>query len=364
MTPIQRYLNHLQHDGFVSDPIQKQAVELLQALYDDITHIKWYQRCSALKIWGWQKKEKKRGIYFFGGVGRGKTWLVDMFCESLPGRAKMRIHFHAFMKRIHQELANHSGNKNPLQQIAKRLASQTRVICLDEFYVSDITDAMILARLLDALFVQGVILVTTSNLRPDELYRDGLQRERFLPAIALMKENMQVMQLDSGTDYRLRLLEQEKVFYYPLNKHSEERLQHCFNALVGEPDTVLSDSLIEIEGRKIASVKMGGDIVWFTCEQLCNGPRSQDDYIEIARNFNTVLLSDVPRFDETMDDQMRRFINMIDQFYDHGVKLVMSAAVPLADLYRKGRLLFEFQRTLSRLHEMQSSHYLGSQHIP
>jgi cell division protein ZapE len=276
----------------------------------------------------------------------------------------MRTHFHRFMKRVHEEMRTLAGEKNPLVIIAKRFAAEARVICFDEFYVSDITDAMILATLLDELFKNGVSLVATSNIVPDGLYRDGLQRARFLPAIALLKEHTEVVNVDSGVDYRLRALEQAELYHWPLDEAAELSLEKSFRSLLPEHCEVLENEALMIENREIRARKVGDDVVWFEFRELCDGPRSQNDYIELGKLFHAVLLANVERMDASKDDMARRFINLVDEFYDRNVKLIISAEVALQSLYTGGRLGFEFQRTLSRLLEMQSHEFLARPHKP
>ena len=287
---------------------------------------------------------------------------MDTFFDTLPFEDKLRAHFHRFMQRVHRELKSLAGEKNPLISVADRIADEARVICFDEFFVSDITDAMILAGLFERLFERGVVLVATSNIVPDQLYKDGLQRARFLPAIALIKQNVEVVNVDGGVDYRLRALEQAELYHSPLGVEAEASLQASFERLA--PETPLSDQLLEIEGRNIVARQVADDVAWFEFDELCDGPRSQYDYIELAKIFHAVLVSNVPVLGGGRDDQARRFINLVDEFYDRNVKLVLSAAAPLDSLYTGGRLDFEFERTQSRLLEMQSQEYLAREHRP
>jgi len=291
---------------------------------------------------------------------------MDMFYDSVPGEAKLRIHFHRFMRRVHHELTDLDGVKNPLERVADKIAAEASLICFDEFFVSDITDAMILAGMFEALFDRGVCLVATSNIAPDELYKDGLQRARFLPAIALVKAHTEVLNVDGGVDYRLRTLEQAQLYYTPLDQGADISLMSSFERLApnkeGTEVNIEVDVPIEIEGRYIQSRYLADDVVWFDFDALCDGPRSQNDYIELAKEFHTVLISDVPQMGRDNEDRARRFINLVDEFYDRNIKLVLSAEVELFDLYASGRLAFEFQRTCSRLQEMQSHDYLAAAH--
>ncbi|MEZ5540298.1 MAG: cell division protein ZapE [Pseudomonadales bacterium] len=360
MTPLQRYQQDLLRPDFVADAAQKIAVEHLQRLYDELMASRNDGNVFARLL----RRHNKpcRGLYFWGGVGRGKTYLMDTFFEALPFPQKMRLHFHRFMRRVHQELRTLKDQKNPLDVVADRLAKETRILCFDEFFVSDIADAMILGNLMEKLFARGVSLVATSNIVPDRLYENGLQRERFLPAIAVLKANVDVVNVDSGTDYRLRTLEQAKLYHWPLDAAVDTMLSDNF--------AVLSNRLwreqvdLEVEGRIIPARREAEGIVWFDFAALCDGPRSQNDYIDLASEYHTVLLSNVPALHKGIDDQVRRFINLVDEFYDRNVKLIISAEKPLESLYSGGRLTFEFQRTQSRLLEMQSHEYLAREHHP
>ncbi|XKH61240.1 cell division protein ZapE [Halomonas sediminis] len=378
-TPVERYRADLARDDFAYDPAQEAAVAHLQRLYDELVATPAPTPKSVVATKGLKARMAGllgrkpdtngalsepaiRGLYFWGGVGRGKTYLVDTFYEALPFPEKMRTHFHRFMQRVHNELGHYKGEKNPLALIAGKFASEARVICFDEFFVKDITDAMILANLLEALLERGVVLVTTSNIVPDQLYKDGLQRARFLPAIELLKRHCRVVNVDSGVDYRLRALERAEIFHSPLDEAAEKELARSFREIAGHPGE--ANAPLEINHRVLTARCLHDDVVWFEFAELCDGPRSQNDYIELAREFHTVLVSNVKQMDASKDDQIRRFINMVDEFYDRGVKLLMSAEVPVAQLYLDGRLKFEFQRTLSRLEEMQSHEYLALAHKP
>lgn len=368
MTPIERYQADLLKPGFARDAAQQMAVEHLQRLYDLLVAAERDGQSKTPlaslfeKLMGPKAVEPIRGLYFWGGVGRGKTYLMDTFYESLPFSRKLRAHFHRFMQRVHRELKALAGEKNPLLLIADRLASEARVICFDEFFVSDIADAMILGGLFEALCQRGVSFVATSNIEPDGLYKDGLQRSRFLPAIALLKQHTLVLNVDGGTDYRLRALEKAELYHYPLGVEADELLLQNFQALA--PEAGRADQLLDIEGRTISARYVADDVVWFDFAELCDGPRSQNDYIELAREYHAVLLGGVPQLTEQKEDQARRFINLIDEFYDRNVKLVLTAAVPLLDMYTGVRLRFEFERTKSRLLEMQTHEYLAREHRP
>lgn len=370
LSPLERYRRDLTRSDFRHDTAQEQAVQHLQRLYEELVAA-WQdeQQQSALgaffkRLRGGESRKLVRGLYFWGGVGRGKTYLMDNFFESLPFEQKLRAHFHRFMRRVHAELKKLDGQKNPLKKVADIIAHEARVICFDEFFVSDITDAMILGTLMEELFARGVTLVATSNIVPDGLYRDGLQRARFLPAIALLNEHTLVVNVDGGVDYRLRALEQAELYHYPLDEAADKSLLCSFKSLLPSGVIYQSDVELEVEGRMILARHLGEGVAWFDFVELCDGPRSQNDYIELAREYHTVVLSNVPALGRAKDDQARRFVNLVDEFYDRQVKLVISAELPLANLYSSGKLDFEFQRTVSRLLEMQSHDYLAKPHRP
>ena len=363
MTPLARYQADLQRPDFFHDAAQENAVRHLQRLYDELVAD---SKASGLlgKLFAKKRQGPVKGLYFWGGVGRGKTYLVDTFFDALPFEQKMRTHFHRFMKRVHEEMKTLKGEKNPLTIICKRFADEARVICFDEFFVSDITDAMILATLLEELFKNGVSLVATSNIVPDGLYKDGLQRARFLPAIELLKRHTEIVNVDSGVDYRLRALEQAELFHFPLDAEAETSLEKSFRSLLPEHCVVEEKKTLMIENRPIVARKEGDDIAWFDFRELCDGPRSQNDYIELGKIYHAVILANVEQMSVAKDDMARRFINLVDEFYDRNVKLIISAEVELKELYTGGRLSFEFQRTLSRLLEMQSHEFLSRPHRP
>jgi len=369
LSPLARYERDLQRDDFRHDPSQAQAVQHLQTLYEALV-ADWQLHQSSVfngvlkRLFGNTRKSTIKGLYFWGGVGRGKTYLMDNFYESLPFPQKMRMHFHRFMRRVHSELKKLSGQKNPLQQVADIIAAETKVICFDEFFVSDITDAMILGTLMSELFERGVVLVATSNIAPDGLYKDGLQRARFLPAIELLKKHTQVVNVDGGVDYRLRALEQAELYHYPLDERADVSLQKSFRSLLSSPEDEKSNQVLIVEGREIQTRFSSEGVVWFDFDAICDGPRSQNDYIELSKEYHSVYISNIPALGRANDDQARRFVNLVDEFYDRHVKLVLSAAKPLAELYSDGKLNFEFQRTVSRLLEMQSHEYLGLEHKP
>ncbi|MFQ5660173.1 MAG: cell division protein ZapE, partial [Gammaproteobacteria bacterium] len=307
------------------------------------------------------KKLPVKGLYLWGGVGRGKTCIVDAFFECLPLSRKKRIHFHRFMQKVHHELKQLHNDRDPLQIVADIFAKKATVICFDEFHVSDITDAMLLGGLLKALFERGVTLVATSNEHPDQLYSDGLQRKRFLPAIELIKAHTQVVEVESGIDYRLRYLDKAEIYHQPLNGHAERMLRLNFDHMA--PDQGKVNGTIEIEGRKIRTVRCADGVVWFDFMAICDGPRGAADYIEIGCQFQTVLIANVPRMDDQHHDRTKRFMTLVDEFYDRNVKLFLSAADSPDNLYLGKRFAKQFKRTSSRLVEMQSHDYLGRQHL-
>lgn len=369
LSPQARYERDLQRADFRRDASQQQAVAYLQQLYQELMAGWQVPKASALgvllqKVLGPKAKAPLKGLYFWGGVGRGKTYLMDCFYESLPFPQKMRMHFHRFMRRVHSELKKLDGEKNPLQKVADIIAAETKVICFDEFFVSDITDAMILGTLMSELFARGVVLVATSNIVPDGLYKDGLQRARFLPAIALLKQHTHVVNVDGGVDYRLRALEQAELYHSPLDAAADQSLQKSFRSLLASPADEQANEVLLVEGREIQTRYSAEGVVWFDFVDICDGPRSQNDYIELSKEYHSVFVSNVPGLGRANDDQARRFINLVDEFYDRHVKLVISAERPLAELYSDGKLNFEFQRTVSRLLEMQSHDYLAMEHRP
>lgn len=349
------YRGALEAHGFSADPAQQEVVDALQRIAAELAD----SRPGFAQRWLGRPHTAIKGLYLWGGVGRGKTWLMDLFYEALPEPHKTRLHFHRFMQHVHAELRG-LRQRNPLQTVARRMARAWRLLCLDEFNVTDIGDAMILARLLEALLQEGIVLVTTSNVPPDELYRDGIQRAGFLPAIDLLNSHLEVLQMGGGRDYRREVLSQERVYHWPLGDAAEQSLQREFRHVAG--GEALSDGALDINGRAMPYRHHAEGAVWFDFEALCGPPRSQVDYIELARTQHTVFLSDVPAMGASRDDRTRRFIFLIDEFYDRRVKLVISAEAPPSRLYMGERLAFEFQRTVSRLTEMQTEGYLGSPH--
>ncbi len=354
MTVKKLYQEELLARGYSSDPAQLRAVQALNVCAREWTQFR-ERRSNALKKLI-NHPPIPRGVYMYGGVGRGKSFLMDCFYNAVPLKRKTRLHFHEFMREVHRELAAMHGTVNPLNLLAKRMALKYRLICFDEFHVSDVTDAMILHRLLAALFEQGVGLVTTSNFKPDDLYPNGLHRDRILPAIALLNTRLQVINVDNGTDYRGQTMAQLALYQTPLGEASEAAMEDAFERLAETQD---EDPVLQIESRKIHARRKAGGLVWFDFKTLCGGPRSQNDYLELASQFHTVLLSDVPQMPPRMSSEARRFTWLVDVLYDRRVKLIMSAEVPAAELYTEGQMANEFTRTVSRIQEMQSAEFLA-----
>jgi cell division protein ZapE len=340
----------------VLDAAQTAALERLQRLYDELLAFK-KGRQSLLR---WLNPPTlPRGVYFWGGVGRGKSFLMDAFYAALPYRRKTRVHFHAFMRSVHEELKTLKREQDPLATVAARIARRFRVICFDEFHVADVADAMILGRLLGALFAHGTVFVMTSNYRPDDLYPNGLQRQNLLPTIALLKQWLDVIEVDGGTDYRLRELEHANVYYTPLSEAVDAELAARFERMRPGPD---EDLWLAIESRTLKARARAGSLVWFDFGTLCDGPRSQLDYLELARRFAVIIVSGVPRLTPDMGNAARRFTWLVDVLYDHRVKLLVSAAVPAEELYREGPNSQDFPRTASRLIEMRTREYMSLPH--
>jgi cell division protein ZapE len=363
-SPLALYRRRLERGQLAPDPAQAQAVAALERLYRDLVRAGRPSRGFKRRLDGWlgRRMAPRRGLYLWGRVGRGKTFLMDLFYSSLPFDDKLRAHFHRFMATVHAELKALRERENPLDIVAEHLAARTRIICFDEFVVSDIADAMILGNLFEGLFARGVTLAATSNTEPGDLYRDGLQRQRFLPTIALLHANCDVLHVAGDVDYRLRVLERADVYQTPSGPAADEHLAQYFEAIA--PDEGDRDGAIELNGRRIAYRRSADGVVWFDFAAICDGPRSQDDYIELSRLYQTVVVSGVPRFDTTLENQARRFIALVDEFYDRRVKLILSAAAPIGELYRGRRLRHDFERTRSRLQEMQTRDYLASAHRP
>ncbi|GIU48652.1 MULTISPECIES: cell division protein ZapE [Shewanella] len=367
LSPWQHYQQDLTRDGFSHDLAQEQAVKSLQRVYEEIiaADIQPTGFNKFLGAVGFKKSTSTvQGLYLWGGVGRGKTYLMDTFYDALPTDKKLRAHFHRFMHQLHHDLGEMEGVQDPLISIAKKMAQQYKIICFDEFFVSDITDAMLLGTLFQYLFKEGVALVATSNIIPDDLYKNGLQRARFLPAIKLINENCEILNVDSGIDYRLRTLEQAEIYHFPLDEQADTNLLTYFGQLAPESEVLTSS--IEIEGREIGIRQQSQGVLLANFRDLCDGPRSQRDYMEVARLYHTVLVSGLEQMGSstTGDDIARRFLAMVDEFYERNVKLIISAEVSLEDIYTDGLLNFEFRRCRSRLIEMQSHDYLTLEHLP
>ncbi|VTU25555.1 cell division protein ZapE [Variovorax sp. PBL-E5] len=350
----QAYEAELAARGYKSDPAQLRAVEALERCANEWADYK-AQRSNAFKKLI-NRPEIPRGVYMYGGVGRGKSFLMDCFYNAVPLRRKTRLHFHEFMREVHRELAELQGTVNPLDELGLRISKRYKLICFDEFHVADITDAMILHRLLVALFDNGVGFVTTSNFKPDDLYPDGLHRGRILPAIALLNERLEVISVDNGVDYRGLALGEMRLYLTPNGAAADKEMRKAFERLAESAD---ENPVLHIESREIHARRKAGGVVWFDFKTLCGGPRSQNDYLEIATQFHTVLLSDVPHMPVRMASEARRFTWLVDVFYDRRVKLMMSAEVPPEVLYTEGPLAHEFPRTVSRLNEMQSAEFLA-----
>ncbi len=366
MTPQQRYEAELASGRLTPDASQVELVAATQRVYEELI-------APVERRHGWLAGVRRAlrgddppprvtGLYLWGGVGRGKTHLMNHFFDALPFEQKRRQHFHAFIRFVHGELRDLGARRDPLKAVAEAVAARARVLCLDEFHVSDITDAMLLGRLLGALFERGVTLVTTSNVAPDDLYRDGLQRQQFLPAIALIKRHTQVIRVAGPIDHRLRALTRAPTYHTPLGARSEEAMWVCFEGL--EPENVRERQALDIEGRAIQTRRTADGIVWFNFRDICGEGRATADYMEIARQFHTVLISNVPVMGDARNDEAMRFVHLVDEFYEHRVNLVLSAAAPPPLLYPSGRLDLPFARAASRLQEMQSHEYLAAKHIP
>lgn len=352
MTPLDYYDEQCKKGVISKDVEQLNALNHFQRVFEElvIQHKKRFRWTAMLR-----RKSLVHGLYVWGGVGIGKTFLMDCFYHCLPFKRKQRLHFHQFMQSVHNALTSHQGEKNPLEIIAKEIARKIDVLCFDELYVSDITDAMLLGRLFKALFENGVCLVATSNTPPDDLYKNGLQRSQFLPAIELLKKNCDVIYIPTQIDYRLRHLKEAGVFYTPLGEDANQKMQTSFSTLAsGE---IVSEAPLSIFDREIKIKKRTRDIVWFDFAELCRVPRSQKDYLEIAKQFRIVFISDIPVISAREKDTLCLFVSLIDVFYDARVKLVMSAAEPVSQLYHRGYETLEFTRTHSRLLEMQSMDY-------
>lgn len=362
-SPLQHYQQRLQQSDVLPDERQRVVVDQLQRLYQELDEMPAPVPISLIGRIFSSKRNKvvtTKGLYIWGGVGRGKTWLMDLFYQSVADDAKQRMHFHRFMQWVHDELPRYRGQPDPLLKLANDYSKQTKLLCLDEFLVTDIGDAMILAGLLDGLFASGVTLVATSNIPPDQLYKNGLQRTSFLPAIKLLNGYTEVVELGGDTDFRLRYLEEAQVYHSPLSEAATELLCEEFKHLSQDAEVV--DDVIEIAGRKVDVIHYSEDVAWFDFSQLCGYGRSAKDYIEIASCYHTVLLSNIPIMADQQLEKLRRFTYMVDEFYDRNIKLIISAEARPSQLYQGEKMAFEFERTVSRLREMQSHDYLAKGH--
>ena len=371
-SPKQKYTDDLESGLIVFDAMQEQVVSHLQALFDElvVNGVSKEAKNSGLSglLAGLLSRKNAidkgtNGLYIWGGVGRGKTYLMDLFFDCLPFKQKQRTHFHRFMQFVHGELTQLQGQKNPLDKLADLISGQSRVLCFDEFFVLDIADAMILAGLLDALFKRHVVLIATSNINPDGLYENGLQRQRFLPAIELLKDHTTVIELASGLDYRLRSLERANLYLCPITEKTDTELSAKFAELTRISAPIGEGEELIILNRPIKTRRCAGDIAWFEFEELCGGPRSAFDYIELAKLYHTIIIGNVPAMGDEENDKARRFVSLIDELYDRRVKLVISASARIDRLYTGLGLAFAFERTQSRLLEMQSHEYLGYPHL-
>ncbi|UCB53732.1 MAG: AFG1 family ATPase [Thiotrichales bacterium] len=364
MRPIETYQSELKHNGFVVDPAQKQAINALQQLYDDLLNDTASGSGLIRQVTGLftgSRQTPVTGLYIWGDVGRGKTWLMNLLYEALPFEQKLRLHFHHFMLDVHEKLASLQMRKNPLTHVARQFAADYRVVFLDEFIVTNITDAMLLSGLLEALFNNGVTLVATSNRIPDDLYKNGLQRDRFLPAIKLIEQHTRVLHLDGGIDHRIALLEKDDIYYTPITVETRNQLEQRMRSLA--PGSITENHVLTIHKRPVKTVMHADEIAWFEFDALCDSPRAAPDYIQLARDYHTIILSNVPVMDEETDDKARRFIYLIDELYDRRVKLVISADAAPEKLYTGEMLKFAFKRTSSRLVEMRSNEYLEEPHL-
>lgn len=364
VSPLERYQRDVHSGILLTDSAQARVIGQL----DDLAARLMARAERGRGFWARTRlrlgrpMQPERGLYIWGGVGRGKTHLVDTFFDCLPFDRKLRVHFHRFMQRVHAGLASHSGEKNPLEAVAQDIADEALIVCFDEFFVSDIGDAMILAGLIDALFRRGISLVATSNIPPQELYRDGLQRGRFLPAIALLERHLTIVQLDSDTDYRFRTLQRADLWHVPHDESARVALADYFVSLTGRPAG--EPIYVEINQRPMHLIADAPGVAWATFSTLCEEARSAADYVEIAREFHTVLIEGIPLLSRDQEDAARRFINLVDEFYDRNVKLITTAEATPEELYGGSRLSFEFERTISRLQEMRTQEYLRAEHRP
>jgi cell division protein ZapE len=352
------YNRNLAERGYSSDPAQLRAIAALQRCQIEWAEYKSRRNNALTKML--VRPPLPRGVYMYGGVGRGKSFLMDCFYQAVPLTRKTRLHFHEFMREVHRQLQELKGMPDPLDELGRRIARRFRLICFDEFHIADVTDAMILHRLLAALFANRVSIITTSNFHPDELYPNGLHRDRILPAIELLKAQLEVINVDAGTDYRQRVLEQVQSYLVPAGAQADLALAAAFEQLAEAREAV--DPVLHIEHRLLKARRRAGGVVWFDFRELCGGPRSQNDYLELASQFHTLILSGVPQMPPRLASEARRFTWLVDVLYDRKVKLLMSAAVEPEQLYTEGPMAHEFPRTISRLREMQSAEFMAGEH--
>lgn len=356
-SPAYRYHQAISSGQFLPDEAQAEAVAQLQRIWQELIE---FEKNSKGFFARFRSNPQPKGVYMWGGVGRGKTWLMDHFYDSLPLTRKKRLHFHHFMKDVHAELNKLSGQQNPLDIVADQICKDAMVICFDEFFVTNVTDAMVLGTLFQKLFTRGITLVATSNIEPDGLYKNGIHRDRFLPTIDLVNQNCVILNVDAGVDYRLRVLKQAKLFQSPLSDEATAWLNERFNALLGGQERM--EGAIQINNRDVQTVAHTDDLLWCTFRELCSKPRSPSDFIELANKYGTIFVSDIPHLNDVLADATRRFIYLVDEFYDRGVKLLLTSEDNIIELYQGERLAFEIERTRSRLLEMQSDDYLNSAH--
>ena len=356
-SPLEKYTQAIESGQFMPDEAQAQAVQELDRVWTEL-----FTRYKSTKtaFRRFRRQTSPKGVYMWGGVGRGKTWLMDQFYDSIPFRRKTRLHFHHFMQQVHKELNKLSGQRNPLELVADQIYKNAVVICFDEFFVSNVTDAMILSDLFQKLFERGVTLVATSNIAPEGLYKNGIHRDRFLPTIALVQQHCAVLNVDAGVDYRLRVLKQAQLFKHPLTDDAHAWMNERFQALTHTQ--MPCNTPIIINSRVVETLGHTEDVLWCEFSELCFKPRSPADFIEIANIYNTVLVSNVPHLTDFLSEGTRRFIYLVDEFYDRGVKLLLTSEDSIVELYQGERLAFEIERTRSRLLEMQSDEYLHSEH--
>lgn len=373
LTPTMLYQQALDAGDYQPDAVQRQTVEALTAIQQALIErersipVAEYRglRGRLQSLWGKsvaKPQEPVQGLYMWGGVGRGKTWLMDLFFHSIPGERKLRLHFHRFMLRVQEELVALQGQENPLEIIADGFKNEADMLCFDEFFVSDITDAMLLGTLLQALFARGITLVSTSNIPPDNLYHNGLQRARFLPAIDLIKRYCTVMNVDAGIDYRLRTLTQAGLYFTPMTTETRQRMDEMFAKLAGSVGEI--NPVLEINHRPLPALCSSGGVLAVEFSVLCEEARSQLDYIALSRRYHTVFLHHVKKMDTLNENTARRFLALVDEFYERHVKLIISAELSMFEIYQGDHLKFEYQRCLSRLQEMQSEDYLRLEHLP